>query len=1047
MRRRTLAVTLSTALVVTALAVPSAEAGSTSQTFYISNRAGCSDTGAGTSTAQPWCGFEPANAKDLVPGDQLLLERGSSFAAGLVMAASGTAEAPIVIGAYGNGARPKITDSASGTGLTLTDSSHVQVRDLDIGSKTDAGKSRMTYGIRLDYNTPAHQDVEFSDLFVHDNRAVGLMITNAGPYTTTGSVLDGLRVTRVESAHNAHGILTRSLTTPSDLPETPGPGTSGENVLTHAVLDGLYLHDDDNNNPGPTPAQIDSGCPDGLSLGRLQDSILMNSILDNEASCRTTNGTAGIYLAGVHRLLITNNLFVNTPDTASPDKVAIDHEIRTAEVEIRGNYFGNNYGGGIEYLAIHGARDVHVGNVTADNAFAGNGGGARIPYPAGASVGQLGNSVPVRATIAGNLYSEPYAFLAAKFGGTTAPFTIGDNLEIADPADLHNAAAEFGTSSGWTAERLTSQWNELTSLAGIVDRFTLTPGNAAAVARTWTAPHDGVVNIRGNALTTSGTATIRVTTGNRTLLRTAVSTTQDEPTSIDDLRVRAGDRIRFEASGNGTVSWVPSIGYSARTRSSDAAGEWTFSVNGDAQGWHSDDPTTVSRGKLTLTGKGATTTLRSPAGLGIDAAKRRSVRVRMLNSTAATQGVLTFRTSTGQTGRQPFDVNAAQPQGITVGYTDYLIPVSSNAQWAGRIDQLSLEFTGANGTISIDRIAAGAAPQYSWDFSNDDGWKVDPDNSCPSAGTPAAHLSPAVDNSNGSFTKHSDVAWTFDRLQSFRVVSGSLARLDLWAYRTGAPSGCLFLQVVELDDKNQIADRLFTGAIPAGQVSTDGGFVSIHPNLRGLDPNARYGVLVSAPYQAPGGATYGIGYNDQGLYPSGGEFYSVDAGALLRGPEASARRSLRFRTFSSADVVKEPDELVPGTVADGKLTATTGYEPMIYSPSGLGINADAHRYVRIRMNNPQNRAQAYLLFTTTADPEFDHPATGWPPKNEEGGKGIAFALQPGAGYVEYVLDLAAVPGWNGTVDQLLIQPLNRWNYRLGSAAMTWTGGIDYVRVD
>ncbi|MEV6889894.1 hypothetical protein [Kribbella sp. NPDC051137] len=1055
MRRRSLAALVGAALAGTALTAPTATA-VVGTTYYISDRAGCSDTGPGTSPEQPWCGFGPANAFDFGPGDQLLLERGSSFSDGLTFNDSGTADAPITIGAYGTGVRPRITDSTSKTGLTLTNVDHVRVRDLDVGSKTDTGKSRMTYGVRLDYNTPGHQDVEFSDISVHDNSNVGLLVTNAGPYTLTDSVLDGLRVTRVESSHNAHGILTRSLTSPTDLPADPGPGTAGENAFIHAVFDRLYLHDDDGNNPGPTPTQVGNGCPDALALGRVQDAIVMNSIFDDEVSCRTTYGTAGIYLGGVHRLLITNNLFVNTPNTMNPDMVAIDHEIRTSNVEIRGNYFGNNYGGAIEYLAIHGARDVHTANVTADNAFAGNGGGSRIPYPAGASVGQLGGSVPVHAAVDGNLYSEPHAFLEAKFGGTTANFTVSDNIEIADPGDLHNAAAEYGTESGWGAQRLTSEWQDLPrdqatgdyhdGTAG-VDRFTLTAGEAAAVARTWTVPHDGVITIRGNALTTTGAAAVRVTIGNRTLLQRAVSATQDQPTSVDDLRVRAGEQIRFEASGDGTVSWAPSIGYSAATRSSDPAGEWTFSVNGDTQGWHSDDKLTVTRGKLEVTGAGSTTTLRSPANLGIDAADHRSIHARMLNSTPATQGVLTFRTSTGRTGHEAFAVNAAQPQGITVGYTDYVIPLTDNPDWRDRIDQISLEFAGADGTISVDSVSFAAAPKYSWDFAAADGWRINPDNSCPAAGTPAAQLSPAIDNSTGTFVKHADIVWSTARAQSFQVPSGSLARLDLWAYKTGTPASCLFLQVVRLDDKNQIADWLFTGAVPAAQVSAAGGFVTINPNLHGLDPQATYAVLVSAPYLTPGGSTYGIGYNDQGLYPSGGEFYTVDSGALLRGPEASRKRSLRFRTFSSAEVVQEPDKTMPVAVADGKLTAKTGYEPMLYSPAGLGIDAGEHRYVRIRMNNPENRPTAYLLFTTTEHPRFDRPATGWPQRNEDGGKGLTFALTPGAGYVEYVLDMADVPGWTGTVDQLLVQPLNRWSYRIGSLSMTWTGGIDYVRVD
>jgi len=62
----------------------------------------------------------------------------------------------------------------------------------------------------------------------------------------------------------------------------------------------------------------------------------------------------------------------------------------------------------------------------------------------------------------------------------------------------------------------------------------------------------------------------------------------------------------------------------------------------------------------------------------------------------------------------------------------------------------------------------------------------------------------------------------------------------------------------------------------------------------------------------------------------------------------------------------------------------------------MNIAAASTRYVHIRMNNPDGRQIAYLLFTTKANPVYDRPGDGWPVPEEAGGKGVVFSLLPGA---------------------------------------------------
>lgn len=1063
--RRTLAAVTGALLPLAALQ-PQPAGAADGHTYYVNNTGGsnCSNDHPGTTPDAPWCGFAPAQARSFGPGDRILLARGAVFAEGLSLKGEGSAEAPVGIDAYGAGPRPRIVKNSLGTGLLLTDPSHWIVRNLDIGSTTN-GRSDLQYGIRANFTSPGHQGLVFEDLFVHDNRTVGLHVVNNGPYTTTQSVLEGLRIRRVESTHNGHGVLVSTNRYPPDLPEKRVPGKSGENAVTDVVIDRLDLHDDDNNNgdPAGVPSQVDVGCPDGLALSHVSNAVITNSTIRNEASCRTLYGTAALYLGSTRNVLVANNIITDTPNTQNPDMAAIDHESRTSQVSIRGNYFGNNFGGGIEYLAIHGAQDFHVEDEIRDNSFAENGVQSHIPYPPDGAIAQIGNNIPVGAEVTGNLHHEPFGFLTAKSGGDVSGFGQRNNVPVA--GDLAHAAEDFGAPDNkgpWGySVRSGKRWKPLpwdadehvyTSPAGTIDRFT----SSAGTARTWTAPRSGSVNVRGFALPedSAATAAVSVTLNGRSLAGPSPDIDASGwSTNADDVRVRAGDVIRFEtAVGSSPVGWAPAVGYSARSQADDAPGTWSFDANGDTQGWRSDKPITAVRGKLEVRTSGEQTELRTNSTLNLKPKGRSALRLRLDNDTRATGGTVSFTTTRGRTGSVPFHINPEEPKGLATAYRDFLVPLGGHSAWDGTVRRLTLTFSDATGRVSLDRIGFDEPPAKSWDFTEgSEGWTFNPDMSRPSPGSPVTDVAADTDNSQGAFTSYSDVAWTNTRMQTFRTTKGSLARLDLWAYRKGEPAGSLFLRVVRLKKGGTgSAETLFTGSLNPDDVSTAGGLVSVYPHLQDLDPDADYGLQIFAPYQVPGGGTYGIGYNDAGLYPAGREYYSVNNNGSWHGPEASGRRSLRFRTFAFADGATStpPDSgYTPATTSGGEVIGTSGYEPALHSPAHLALKADEHRYVRIRMTNPDNRPVGYLLFTTEQDPEFDVAADSFPPGNEAGLKGIAIPLVPGAEHTEYVLDMATVPGWKGVITQLKVQPLNRWNYYVSKLTGTWNGAIDYIRVD
>ncbi|MFC8626736.1 hypothetical protein [Streptomyces anulatus] len=223
------------------------------------------------------------------------------------------------------------------------------------------------------------------------------------------------------------------------------------------------------------------------------------------------------------------------------------------------------------------------------------------------------------------------------------------------------------------------------------------------------------------------------------------------------------------------------------------------------------------------------------------------------NDTHATEGSLTFTTAKGRTGTVPFHVNPEEPKGLATAYRDLLVPLGDNKAWDGTLKRLSLKFTDAEGRISIDRIALDSPPVKSWDFTDGaEGWTFNPDVSRPSPGLAVSDVVADADNTDGAFVNHADIAWDKSRMQTFRAAEGSLARLDLWAFRKGETTRSLFLRIVRLEKGgSRSAETLFTGSVAAKDMSTDGGMISVHPNLKDLDPTPGTGCRSSRRTRSP----------------------------------------------------------------------------------------------------------------------------------------------------------------------------------------------------
>jgi hypothetical protein len=614
-KRRGVSAFLATMAIAAASIVAASPAQAAGTVYYVNNASGsnCSDSGPGTSTTAPWCDFTPADALTFGPGDELLLASGDTWDQELTLNGSGSAGDPAVLSSYGTGARPKILrdGEASEIGINAENPSYFDYSNLEIG---DAG-----VGLRVYLTTLSHAGLNFSNIYVHNNTGfaysasdpqcestnrmfipAGIGITGDLPaFSSSDYALENVNFTDITGTENVDSVSLEMCngiaSTANGLPwEYNGTalttdGLDDQTLIRNVVMQGLNFSGDDGPGSG--------SCPDALRINDAENVEVIDSILNDE-TCATSSGTAAVILQRTQDVRFVNDVLTNTPNTGSTDQTAIDFEKHNTDDQIDHDYIAGNAGGGIELLAIHGADDQDNGQVIESNLFADN--GTATPNYTG-SVDVIGDSFTQTATVQGNLFDEPAGGLLATLGGASGSgVTASQNLDVSSET---NAAESFSSTQGsgnWSYEYSTTSgatWSPLTwdstlnqwdtgSASPAVSQFDELPSacSTCLVSRTWTAPASGLVSIRADALATqSGGAgvTAGVQLNQNTLVAPAtVTTSAEDPISLDTISVAAGDKIRFavgssSASSNADdlTSFVPSLAFTQASALSDTSFE------------------------------------------------------------------------------------------------------------------------------------------------------------------------------------------------------------------------------------------------------------------------------------------------------------------------------------------------------------------------------------------------------------------------------------------------------------------------------------------
>ncbi len=180
-------------------------AGPAQATIYYVSPSG-NDANNGTSQATPWRTIDRLNQMtyQVVPGDQILFQRGGTYRGELIWGVSGTAATPVTYGAYGTGAAPVISGSKLVTGWTAHSGNIYKVSVGQLVTQVYVG------GVRMDLARTPNAGTWYRNSQASGNTLQSNNITQSSGYftgsrcvlRTTASTIDTLRV----SAHNGNTL-------------------------------------------------------------------------------------------------------------------------------------------------------------------------------------------------------------------------------------------------------------------------------------------------------------------------------------------------------------------------------------------------------------------------------------------------------------------------------------------------------------------------------------------------------------------------------------------------------------------------------------------------------------------------------------------------------------------------------------------------------------------------------------------------------------------------------------------------------------------------
>jgi len=519
--------------------------------------------------------------------------------------------------------------------------------------------------------------------------------------------------------------------------------TDGQNGLVSmhvddAIFRNLHLHDDDND------GGIDCGW--GIFFLESKNITVVDSTVDNEASCYKHNGVAAVIAAFSAYINYSNSIINGVPDTESYDQAGFDYDWQTDHINLYGNLISNNFGNGVEFLALDGRTgDFNSNHEVSGNTFYSNGNNDMTDDFIGwGAIRRYGDNITPTGTISNNLFQEPQGFNSSQGGGDFSGFAFSGNrvFSTTQSSYVKAVAMQYGTQGvlGYSYQYRTCSscaWTNLSTFSnGVwsngggstdpqISQFAMTPGSSAScttsnpcdVSVKWVAPTSGKITVRSRVLesdngcgdgvlarvtkTSGGTTTNLWPVSGDTTVSNETNPVAGSAANLDDISVSANDVIRFQVNMNtsascDTTSWSPSIVYT-----DDEAYSWDFDTASGFEGWTVYTGTwSVASGSLSNSCGTCPGAVISPNYLGLDGAMFDQVTVTLTNNSGASRtGQIWYVTDT--------DASWTLTKTVTVpnGHNTVTFDMSGEDWASGTVQQFSFLPIDSAHTVNIDSIS------------------------------------------------------------------------------------------------------------------------------------------------------------------------------------------------------------------------------------------------------------------------------------------------------------------------------------------------------
>lgn len=107
------------------------------------------------------------------------------------------------------------------------------------------------------------------------------------------------------------------------------------------------------------------------------------------------------------------------------------------------------------------------------------------------------------------------------------------------------------------------------------------------------------------------------------------------------------------------------------------------------------------------------------------------------------------------------------------------------------------------------------------------------------------------------------------------------------------------------------------------------------------------------------------------------------------------------------------NNLAGGVTDSILLLEILGSDPFMHSPDGLNINAATHSRIKIGMKNNTSGEEGRIYFVSNTNPGYNQDMS------------VPFSTIPNdEGFTEYTITMSQNPGWDGTITQLRLDPLD-----------------------